>query len=200
MRFVNIVPLAGLLLFIVLLSGRIYFLRKQNVQVTSRAPNKNKQSDTLFLVFILLFILWIFEMAKPAFHFSISLLPEFLTHFLFNSFFLKFSGTVFIFTALILMAVTLLHFKTSLRFGLDENNRGKLITTGIFARSRNPFFLSLDFYFLGVAFIFPNLFFIVFTFLAVLSIHFFILKEEKFLRKMYGNEYEKYTKKVRRYF
>jgi protein-S-isoprenylcysteine O-methyltransferase Ste14 len=92
------------------------------------------------------------------------------------------------------------HFKTSIRFGLNDKNKGKLITSGVFAYSRNPFFLSLDLYFLGISLMLPNLFFIGFAVLTVISIHFFILKEEKFMLKAYGIEYKKYVSKVGRYF
>ena len=46
----------------------------------------------------------------------------------------------------------------------------------------------------------PNLFLIGFSILAITGIHFFILKEEKIMRNMYGSEYEEYAKNVRRYF
>jgi len=87
-----------------------------------------------------------------------------------------------------------------LRFGLNENNRGKLINTGIFSVSRNPFFFSIILCFVGTALIFMNWFFIGFAVLAIVSIHFFILKEEKFMRQHYGESYREYRKKVRRYF
>ena len=38
------------------------------------------------------------------------------------------------------------------------------------------------------------------AFLTLISVHFFILKEENFLRKHYGEAYRKYQQKVSRYF
>jgi protein-S-isoprenylcysteine O-methyltransferase Ste14 len=99
-----------------------------------------------------------------------------------------------------LMLITLVHFKTSLRFGMSSSNKGDLITTGIFSFSRNPFFLSLNLYFTGQAMVFPAIVFIGFALMAVAGIHFFILKEEKFLIIFYGESYTSYQKKVRRYF
>ncbi len=96
--------------------------------------------------------------------------------------------------------ITLTHFNTSLRFGLDKNTRGKLITIGIFSISRNPFFLSLDIYFIGTAMVLPSIFFLVFAATTVVSIHFFILKEERFMADNYSEEYLKYRQKTRRYF
>jgi protein-S-isoprenylcysteine O-methyltransferase Ste14 len=110
------------------------------------------------------------------------------------------AGVVITIMSLIIMLLTLLHFRNSLRFGLDENNRGKLITGGIFSISRNPFFTSLLLWFFGIALILPSPFFIGFALLAAVGIHFFILKEEKFMQRFYGVEYLEYRRKVRRYF
>ena len=141
--------------------------------------------------------LWIIELIKPAF--EISVLPEGMTNLLVESIFLKIAGVSLISISLVLLAVTLYHFKTSLRFGTNEKNKGELITTGIFSLTRNPFFLSLDLYFLGISMLLPTLFFIGFSALALISIHFFILNEEKFMIKVYSEEYEKYAQKVQRY-
>ncbi len=154
----------------------------------------------LLLSFGITLVIWLFEIVKPVFQISFSVIPELFSKWLIQSNSLKISGAAFIIFSLILLSITMFHFKSSLRFGLDKNNAGRLITTGIFSFSRNPFFLSIELYFLGVLFILPNLFFLVFTILAILSIHIFILIEEKFLQKVYREEYQKYTEKVRRYF
>jgi protein-S-isoprenylcysteine O-methyltransferase Ste14 len=96
--------------------------------------------------------------------------------------------------------LTLLHFRFSLRFGLDDKNQGELVTRGVFSQSRNPFFLSINLFFVGLALFHTSVFFIVMALLTLISIHFFILKEEKFLRKHYGEAYQKYREKVGRYF
>jgi protein-S-isoprenylcysteine O-methyltransferase Ste14 len=113
---------------------------------------------------------------------------------------MKIAGILFIVFALVFLWLALLHFKNSLRFGLDEKNKGELITTGIFSLSRNPFFLSIDLYFTGAALIFSSFFFIGFAILVLVSIHFFILKEEKFMVEIYGRKYREYLRNVRRYF
>lgn len=199
MQVFNGIPLAGFLFILIFLIGRIQFLKRKGIKVSSGPVKMKKPAFLLYFFFMAIFLIWLFEITNPVFHFSFSILPGFLTHFLVDSIFLKISGAAIVLTALVLLATTLLHFKTSLRFGLNENNPGKLITTGIFSISRNPFFLSLDLYFLGIALIFPSLFFIGFAVLSIVNIHFFILKEEKFLRKVYDEVYKKYTKNVGRY-
>lgn len=193
-------PIASFLVLIFLVLGRIIYLKRKGILVSSNSLKKSKTKILINAIFGAILLLWIFELSRPVLLSSFSILPENIKILLVDSFFMKIAGFSIITFSLVILLATLLHFKNSLRFGLDENNRGKLVTTGIFAISRNPFFLSLDFYFLGVAILLPSIFLIGFSVLAIISIHFFILKEEKFMRKTYGDEYEKYAQKVRRYF
>jgi protein-S-isoprenylcysteine O-methyltransferase Ste14 len=195
----EIFPLAGSLVLTFLISGRICFLKSKGINLSSGSSARKKSQLFLYSIFLLILFLWMFEIAKPAFQFSFSVLPKSFSRFLVDSSFLKILGGLEITVALVLLTVALLHFKNSLRFGMDKTNQGELITTGIFSVSRNPFFLSLDLYFMGVAFVLPNLFFICFALLTLISIHFFILKEENFMLKIYGREYREYLRKVRRY-
>jgi len=195
----EIFPFISFLALITLISGRIFFLKRKGINVSSESGKKNQSGIFVYSVFLLILLLWLFELTKFAFHFSISVLPEVLAKPLNQSDLLKITGVLVTGFALVLLTFTLIHFKNSLRFGLDEKNRGKLITTGVFAFSRNPFFLSLDIYFVGIAILLPSLFFIGFTVFALVGIHFFILKEEKFMQNVYGAEYLDYRRKVHRY-
>ncbi|MCK3686098.1 isoprenylcysteine carboxylmethyltransferase family protein [Maribellus sp. YY47] len=199
MEFFNYFPLTGFLLMLIFVVGRIYLLKQKQIQVIS-SSQKNRSSKVLYPVFAFIFLIWIFELIRPAFQVSFSLLPTSVTTLLFNFSILKKIGIILIFGALILWMITLVHFKTSLRMGLDENNCGKLITSGVFSFSRNPFFFSLDLYFLGVASMLSSVFNIVFSLAAIIGIHFFILKEERFLLENYGEEYLNYQQKTGRYF
>lgn len=196
----DIFPLASFIVLIVMISGRIILLKRKGIRVSSSTGKKNKPALFLYPLFLALLLLWLFEIVKPLFHFRCYVLPGSVANLLTESAILKLSGVIIIVFAMVLLLLTLFHFKNSLRFGLDENNQGEMITNGIFSHSRNPFFITINLYFAGIAMIFPNLFFICFTALSFASTHFFILKEEKFLRKHYGKKYDDYMKKVRRYF
>ena len=193
-------PIASFLVLIFLVLSRIIYLKRKGILVSSNSLKKSKTKILINAIFGAILLLWIFELSRPVLLSSFSILPENITKLLVDSFIMKIAGFSIITFSLVILLATLLHFKNSLRFGLDENNRGKLVTKGIFAISRNPFFLSLDLYFLGIAILLPSVLFVGFSVLAIVSIHFFILKEEKFMRKIYGSEYEKYAQKVRRYF
>jgi protein-S-isoprenylcysteine O-methyltransferase Ste14 len=195
----EIFPFLSFLILTSLISERIIFLKRKGVKISSARRKAVKTALFIYPVFLVIMLLWLWEIAKPVFQVSVSILHESITHQLIESAFLKIAGVLVISISLVLLTLTLFHFKNSLRFGMDEKNKGKLVTTGIFSVSRNPFFLSLDLYFLGIAVFLPNLFFIGFAVLALVGIHFFILKEEKFMKKIYGAEYLNYIRKVRRY-
>jgi protein-S-isoprenylcysteine O-methyltransferase Ste14 len=199
MKWPEIFPFAGFVLLSILVSGRVVTLKKKGVKVSNRNNELAGMKYILYPLFILLFLFWLLELVKPVFGISLSVFNIELTRSLTNQVWLKIAGSIFILISILIMALTLHHFKISLRFGLNKNNCGKLITGGIFSVSRNPFFLSLILYFIGVALVFPSWFFIGFAVLAVISIHFFILKEERFLKKVYKEEYKIYSEKVRRY-
>ncbi len=194
----DLTPATGFFLLIFFIIENSVLLKNKGVKTTFRGAMKSGKIKWIYPFFAVSLLLFITEITLPIFGFS--LLPKIFTDFLIDSVFFRITGIIAIFLSLILMKTTLLHFGISLRFGLNEKNTGKLVTTGIFALSRNPFFLSLLLFFTGTALIFPNAFFLVFAVSAFAGIHFSILREEKFLQKVYDEEYSDYCRKVRRYF
>ena len=200
MRIFEIFPLVSFLILVLMIIGRMFFLKKKDVPVSSKSKKSVFVRFFLYPVFLLVFHLLIFELTKPALHISFSVLPALFSVNLVELFFLKFAGTIIIIISLIFMGLTLKNFNNSLRFGMDSNNLGTLITTGTFSVSRNPFFVSILLYFVGIALLIPNVFFIIIAISTIVSIHLFILKEEKFLKKYYDEEYKNYAQNTRRYF
>jgi len=199
MEFMSIFPFISFLFFSLILTGRIIYLQKKGIRISSNAGDKPWYLVLIYPVFVLLFLLWIAELVNLALHLTVSFLPDWFTQKLYGSTVLEITGMIMVIVALFLLVLTLFHFKQSLRFGLDNHNAGDLITTGVFSYTRNPFFLSVNLFFTGFALLHPSLFFIVMALLSLISIHFFILKEEKFLRKHYGEAYRNYSEKVGRY-
>lgn len=101
--------------------------------------------------------------------------------------------------AIVGFALTLVSFGDSFRVGIDESNPDKLITGGMFAISRNPIYVCFLMFFTGLFLIHRNIVIAVAIVLFALAIHRQILREEKFLAGHYGEDYEEYRKKVRRY-
>jgi protein-S-isoprenylcysteine O-methyltransferase Ste14 len=200
MHFLSIFPFLSFSILAGMLTARVIFLQNCGIRVSAgKGEKKPRYLYFLYPVFGLLFLFWLFELMRLAFSFP-EILHVFLIEKMLSSEILQFAGIFIIIAALILFFMTLYHFKDSLRFGMDEKNQGKLITSGVFLFSRNPFFLSINLYFIGLAMVYSSIFFIAMSLLTIISIHFFILKEEKFLRKYYGKSYITYIREVRRYF
>lgn len=188
------------MLLLTLIIARSAVLKSRGINVSAKAKKNESPNLILYFIFILVVVLFISEIFRPTFKFSFHILPDWMITPLANSVLIKAIGVLLQLFALVMLLLTLLHFKDSLRFGMDSEHRGKLITNGIFSISRNPFFISLLLFFMGNAFLISSPFFIAFTLSAIISIHLFILKEEKFMQKNYGEEYKKYSQRVRRYF
>jgi len=96
-------------------------------------------------------------------------------------------------------ALTIVGFGDSFRVGIDENNPDKLITDGMFAISRNPIYVCFLLFFAGLFLVHCNIVIVTAVILLSLAVHRQVLREERFLSQHYGEEYEEYRRKVRRY-
>jgi len=87
-------------------------------------------------------------------------------------------------------------FNSQLFKNIEEN---KLVTTGIFSWVRNPIYSFTMLLSIGMLFMAGNVYFLIlpFVYWAVLTI-LMINTEEKWLRELYGQEYDDYCKKVNR--
>ncbi len=198
MESIRIIALLGLLNFGYQIIDDYLKLKRKGVSVST---NKHKFKSILQNILLLFFfLLFLGEMIIHTFHLSISLLPSILSKTVHNTIFIALPGIIILVISVVLLHLTLAAFSHSLRFGLHSKNLGKLITDGIFAYTRNPFFISIELLLISIALVFSSPFFIGIAILSVISIHFFILKEERFMQKNYGEEYYVYTKKVGRYF
>jgi protein-S-isoprenylcysteine O-methyltransferase Ste14 len=76
-----------------------------------------------------------------------------------------------------------------------------LINEGIFNKTRNPVYLGMCIFLLGVSVCFGNLFSLLMPLILFLTIEFyFIPMEEKMLANIFGEKYNEYKKRVRRWF
>lgn len=97
-------------------------------------------------------------------------------------------------------AVSVLTMRDSWRAGVPKDEKTELITSGIYAYSRNPAFLGFDFVYTGILSMFFNWSLFVITLLAIVMLHLQIVNvEETFLRTTFGNDYLAYKEKVCRY-
>ena len=96
--------------------------------------------------------------------------------------------------------VSVLTMRDSWRAGVPNDEKTELVTSGIYAYSRNPAFLGFDLIYLSILFMFFNWGLFIITVSAIVMLHLQIVHvEEDFLIKTFGEEYLDYRKKVCRY-
>jgi protein-S-isoprenylcysteine O-methyltransferase Ste14 len=200
MNFFGIFQFASLCLFLLLFVGRSVWLHRSGTKVFVIGRGKKGFIALMEIVFVVILLAWIYEIFRSSIQIQFSILPPLLSKIWVDLLWLKFLGVILITAGLIIFSLALVAFGRSWRIGIDANQPGKLITTGIFSVTRNPVFVFFNLYFIGIACLNPNLFFTGLAFMALFGIHFHILNEEKFLEKHYGKSYKEYRKETHRYF
>jgi len=109
-------------------------------------------------------------------------------------------GVVLCLAGLCLLFLSLVSFGRSFRVGIDADHPNKLVTTGVFALSRNPVYVAFWLVLLGEFLIFPNWVLMIYLLAAMWLFHRQVKREEQYLAKRYGQEYTDYCLRVRRYF
>ncbi|HMR45979.1 MAG TPA: isoprenylcysteine carboxylmethyltransferase family protein [Bacteroidia bacterium] len=107
--------------------------------------------------------------------------------------------------AMLITAVFFL-FRSLRQFFLTKNTvmlikpATSLQTTGIYSITRNPMYVGLLFVYIGLTFLIGNLWnFIFFPLLVIFIQEYIIKREEKYLQHEFGQEYEMYKQRVRRW-
>ena len=112
---------------------------------------------------------------------------------------LEYAGMGFVILGTALALAALWTMGRSWRIGIDEQAREALVTTGVFSISRNPIFVFFDLLAIGMACMSGTVFFLASSLIVVAATHVQILREEKHLRRRFGDEYDRYCRRVRRY-
>jgi protein-S-isoprenylcysteine O-methyltransferase Ste14 len=177
-----------LLLGLVLIRARL--MKRKGIEAVNFG--KIDKKDFLIPPFALLYFYLVFA---AAFN-----LPTVSKQQFFHSAIVSWVGVFFCLAGLILLLLSLISFGNSFRVGIDKKHPDKLITTGVFAFSRNPIYVAFGTILLGQFLIFPNWILLVYLGVAVWLFHRQVLREEEYLKGHYGNDYSDYCQRVRRYF
>ena len=180
-------------LTIVLMLGmvltRVFMLKRKGVE----AMHFGKIDKTDFFIppFALFYFYLVFAAACNW--------PTVSTQEFFHSEAIAWVGVALCLTGLLLLLWSLVSFEQSFRVGIDAEYPDRLITTGVFAVSRNPIYVAFASILLGQFLIFPNWILLVYMSAATWLFHRQVLREEEFLKQRYGQEYREYCQRVRRY-
>jgi protein-S-isoprenylcysteine O-methyltransferase Ste14 len=99
----------------------------------------------------------------------------------------------------LLLVLALISFGRSFRVGIDPDDPDRLVTTGVFAFTRNPIYVALGSVLLGECLVFTNWILWVYLIAASWLFHRQISREEEYLREHYGQQYAAYCERVPRY-
>lgn len=99
---------------------------------------------------------------------------------------------------LILIILSLINLGGSTRLGVPTDDTN-LKTEGLYKYSRNPMYLGFNFFTLSSMLYTWEMIIVIFGIYSIITYHFIIKGEEKFLKERFAEEYELYRKKVRRY-
>jgi protein-S-isoprenylcysteine O-methyltransferase Ste14 len=188
----NYIGFIMLMLFFALMAGRGVVMGQKGIALlVIGQKNKRELPSFLFGYALMIYIIASNCFPLPMFTFA--------KRFVWNAEWLRRVGAAVCAAAQISFIACIKSFGNSFRVGIDEEHAGKLVTTGMYARSRNPMYTSLDALFFGIFLIFPNFGALLVLVLISLTYHFQIKSEEAFCRKRYGEDYIRYCEKVRRY-
>lgn len=177
----------ALLLGMVLI--RVFLLRRAGTS----AVHFGKLDKTDFLIPPFAFF-YFYSVFAAAFN-----LPSVSTQTFFQSEVVSWVGAFLCIVGLVFLLLSLLSFGKSFRVGIDVDRSDKLVTTGIFALSRNPIYVAFGCVLFGQFLVFPNWILLVYLAAGIWLFHRQVVREEEFLKGHYGQDYVEYCKRVRRY-
>ena len=117
----------------------------------------------------------------------------------FHSTIVAWFGVALCLVGILILVLSLVSFGNSFRVGIDVDQPGRLVTTGVFAVSRNPIYVGFFVFLLGQLLVSPDWVPLIYLIAATALFHRQVLREEEFMRQRYGEEFSEYCHRVRRY-
>jgi protein-S-isoprenylcysteine O-methyltransferase Ste14 len=200
MGFFDYFQIASVIIVLTVVVGRALYLRF-TANINPIAIGKKKGFHRFFELLNLVGVaIWMTELLLYSLHSSFRILPAPLHTLLLGSTTAKIAGVILVTVGLVIFVLAFISFGNSWRVGFDLKTPGKLVTTGIFRFTRNPIYVFLILWFIGIFLINGTLIFLIFALLAIAHLHYQIRQEEKFCSKLYGSVYEEYRSRTGRYF
>jgi len=188
-----------LIVFSALVAGRIIHLRhKYQTNAVSIIRNEGIQRF-LGIAAVTIINVWVAILLVYILHPEIEFLPFHLDIILVDKTPVKITGISLICLGLVIYIAAWVSLSNTWRIGHDHELKGDLIRKGIYRISRNPMYLFYDLYFVGTFMINGALIFLIMSILLIITLHYLIIQEEKYLNLNYGESFITYTYQTRRY-
>jgi len=185
----GIIAALTMILLIGLVVSRVLVLKRKGI--VAMQFGKLDKTDFLIPPFALFYLYLIFAHAFGW--------PTISRQQFFHSEIIAWIGVLFCLAGIFVFAWSLVSFGTSFRVGIDQDRPDRLVTSGVFAYSRNPIYLAFGLVLIGQFLIFPNWILLIYLLAGVWLFHRQVLREEDYLKQHYGEEYRAYCQRVRRY-
>lgn len=180
----------ALVLLVGVVCARILLMKRSGIKAMKFGEIDRK--DFLIPPFAFFYFYLVFA---AAFH-----LPAVSRQEFFKSGTVAWIGVALCLAGVVLLILSLVSFGKSFRVGIDPDQPDQLITSGVFAFTRNPIYVAFGSVLLGQFLVFPNWLLLVYWIAGIWLFHRQVMREEEFLRMRYGEQYEEYCDRVRRYF
>jgi protein-S-isoprenylcysteine O-methyltransferase Ste14 len=159
-------------------------------------PRRDLLYDTLVIAVALF---WIYLLLAEAWPLSLGWLPDCLTRKIVDATLSKIVGAVLVLAAPLLFAAALQSLGESWRMGIDREQPGPLVASGLYAWSRNPIYAAFFLVIVGAWLIHGRVVVVLFGAALMLLIHGVALREELFLAELLGDFFQAYRQRVGRY-
>lgn len=200
MNFFDYFQIASAVIFVFIIVTRTIYMRAaRNINPIVIGRGKRGLVRAAELLWFAGLFAWMVEMFLYATHSSFHIFPAPFHMALVSSELVKLIGVLLVAAGLVVFLLAFVSFGDSWRVGFDTKTPGELVTNGIFAFSRNPIYVFLDLWFLGIFLINGTLLFLIFAVLAFAVVHWQIRQEEAYLSKLYGQPYNEYRSRTKRY-
>jgi protein-S-isoprenylcysteine O-methyltransferase Ste14 len=199
MTFYTFFQLGVLVTFFAVITTKIILLRRSRINAIAVGRGKRGFQLAFELASFAGFAVWIVEMVLYAIGSRYRIFGYPLDIRLFESQPLRILGVILMAAGVIIFIYAFVSFGKSWRIGMDVDKPGELVTRGIFAVTRNPIYVFIDLWFLGVFLINGTLIFLILLILAMAHVHYQVLQEEAFCSDLYGDDYTKYRSRTPRY-
>lgn len=104
------------------------------------------------------------------------------------------------FLGIVITVIAQIQMGRSWRIGVDQSESTELITTGLYAKSRNPIYFGIFLYWIGISMIFPHPAMWVSALVCWISIEVIVRRiEEPYLSRVHKEKFQAYRQKTHRY-
>ncbi|CAN5728200.1 hypothetical protein BH18ACI4_BH18ACI4_17420 [soil metagenome] len=198
--FFDYFQIASVVIFLLILVGNAFYLRfTRNINPIAIGGGKRGLVLAVEVFDLSGLAAWMVEILLYAVHSSFHIFPSSWNVQLVDSLWARVIGVLMVTLGLIIFILAYVSFGDSWRVDFDVKTPGALVTTGIFAMSRNPIYLFLDLWSFGIFLINGTPMFLIFAALTAAVVHWQILQEEKFLFHLYSQSYQDYRVRTGRY-